>query len=498
MILRHFLRRYRFQLIVTAVLSAATAGVTVLLLAQVNDLAAAGIAAGDWSPALAGLGWLAALLGLGVATQALLARLGADLVAQLRVELSLRLIELEYERLAARKSVVFGALIQDIGRIAPLVLVAPHLAYNTLLVVMGSIYLGSVSGILLLVFAAVMGLSFGITLVLERIIRSQFDRLRLSEDAVFEQVRTIGEGKKELSLNAGRARHFADVQLRPAIEGTRQAMAGVQLRLGLNSAWATALQYGAVLAVVVTGHSMLELPQGAVIRFVVGGLFLVGPAGFLVQAALQVASGLASLRHLARLGLDLDAELGSQRLLLAEPVGLLAEWQIIRADGVGYRYAEEGGSGKGCGPIDLEIRRGELVFLVGPNGSGKSTLLLLLCGLLAPQTGRITIDGRSIWDEIASYRSRFAGVFGDAFLFSDVLDSEGNPLPDSEIRELLEGVDLGTQLQVEGGRLSRLGLSAGQRKRVALLQCQAEDRQIWFFDEWAAEQDGAYRDEILS
>jgi putative ATP-binding cassette transporter len=44
------------------------------------------------------------------------------------------------------------------------------------------------------------------------------------------------------------------------------------------------------------------------------------------------------------------------------------------------------------------------------------------------------------------------------------------------------------------GELSRLTLSTGQRKRLALLQCYAEDRDVFFFDEWAADQDVHFRD----
>lgn len=53
---------------------------------------------------------------------------------------------------------------------------------------------------------------------------------------------------------------------------------------------------------------------------------------------------------------------------------------------------------------------------------------------------------------------------------------------------------MGAHVQVNQGELSKLTLSTGQRKRLALLQCYAEDREIFFFDEWAADQDAHFRD----
>src|SRR3989475_4977952 len=51
--------------------------------------------------------------------------------------------------------------------------------------------------------------------------------------------------------------------------------------------------------------------------------------------------------------------------------------------------------------IDLEIRRGEIFALLGPNGAGKTTLISIICGIVNPSTGVISVDGHDI---IAGYR----------------------------------------------------------------------------------------------
>ena len=49
--------------------------------------------------------------------------------------------------------------------------------------------------------------------------------------------------------------------------------------------------------------------------------------------------------------------------------------------------------------VSLDIRRGEIFALLGPNGAGKTTLISIVCGLVTPSTGRVTVDGHDIIDD---------------------------------------------------------------------------------------------------
>jgi cyclic peptide transporter len=487
--IRSFLRIYSMTLLAAACLSAVSAGVVMVLLGHINRIAAHGLGAVDFRPVIIGVGWLAALLVIDLMSQWVLARLGGELVARLRTELSRRFVDLEYEKLANRKHLIFAVLVEDISRLAPFAQMAPQIAYSAILALLCSVYLLTICAPLfgvLFVFLAVT------TFVYVRVLgsaRVQFDQMRRVEATLLEQYRAIGEGKKEMTLNPQRVRHLLDTLLAPAIAAAREPMVRFHLRLGCSSSWSSVGLYGAIFAVVCLGNSVLHLQPGQLLSFVVGVFFFVGPFNVLIGSGRPIEMGLGSLRHIERVGLDVRAEVDSAPSPREAALPAAAPWRRIRAEGLCYRYPGEADVGFGIGPIDLDIRRGEMVFFVGGNGSGKSTLLLLLCGLLSPSAGRLLLDGRAVTDELSSYRGLFAGVFGDFHLFAHVLGADGQCLSDREVEALLQRLQLESKVQVRQGKLSTLALSTGQRKRLALLQAYADDRDVYFFDEWAADQD---------
>jgi putative ATP-binding cassette transporter len=84
-------------------------------------------------------------------------------------------------------------------------------------------------------------------------------------------------------------------------------------------------------------------------------------------------------------------------------------------------------------------------------------------------------------------------VFSDFFLFDSLLGLEV-PEGDARPEEYLERLLLHHKVKIEGGTLSTLDLSQGQRKRLALLTAYLEDRPIYLFDEWAADQDPEFKE----
>ncbi len=141
------------------------------------------------------------------------------------------------------------------------------------------------------------------------------------------------------------------------------------------------------------------------------------------------------------------------------------------------------------GPFSLELRAGEILFITGGNGSGKSTLLKLMMGLYMPGQGRILLNSQET--DIRQHRYLFAVVFGDFHLFDRFYG-----LPDvdeNRVNELLTLMRIEKKVQFADGKFSTPDLSTGQKKRLALVAAMMEDRPVYVFDEWAAEQDPEFR-----
>ncbi len=84
-------------------------------------------------------------------------------------------------------------------------------------------------------------------------------------------------------------------------------------------------------------------------------------------------------------------------------------------------------------------------------------------------------------------------VFSDFYLFEELLGLDDDNL-DQKCSEYLQQLQLDHKVKVKNGQLSTTALSQGQRKRLALLTAYLEDRPIYLFDEWAADQDPIYKE----
>jgi putative ATP-binding cassette transporter len=157
-----------------------------------------------------------------------------------------------------------------------------------------------------------------------------------------------------------------------------------------------------------------------------------------------------------------------------------------------------GGSGFRLGPLDLAFEPGQITFVVGGNGSGKSTLAKLITGLYVPETGFVTLNGEKIeHGNVEWFRQNCSAIFTDFHLFEDFVGLD-RPGIDDEVRRYLAELQLADKVTVQDGRLSTIALSQGQRKRLALLTALLDDRSIYVFDEWAADQEPRFRDVFYS
>lgn len=145
---------------------------------------------------------------------------------------------------------------------------------------------------------------------------------------------------------------------------------------------------------------------------------------------------------------------------------------LLRCEDVSKRFADR----PAVDGVSFEVGRGEVYGLLGPNGAGKTTTIKMVCGLLEPDGGRITVDGRSARDDI-SVRSLVGYVPQDVALYPDLTAAEnleflgrlyrlsGRQL-DERVTEALALTDLADRRDdrvdsFSGGMKRRLNIAAG-------------------------------------
>jgi len=221
-------------------------------------------------------------------------------------------------------------------------------------------------------------------------------------------------------------------------------------------------------------------------------IYLMTPLQTLMDSMHNINRASVALDRIERMGFELAAEESE----VAAPAALIpSSWHRLELAGVTHVFQREDHEGEFVlGPIDLHLEPGELVFIVGGNGSGKTTLAKILSGLYVPDHGEIRLDGRRVTDENRdAYRQLFSAVFFDFYLFQTLLGLEHADL-DRKAAELLAQLQLTGKVRVDQSRLSTTDLSQGQRKRLALLTALLENRPIYLFDEWAADQDPRFKE----
>lgn len=417
---------------------------------------------------------------------------GQHVVARLREELSRKILLAPIDQIERfRTHRLIPVLTHDIDVISDFAFNLAPLAIS-LSVTLGCLaYMATLSVPMLLIMLVAVALGCVSQYFAREYGLRGFERARELEDELQKTYRGIAEGAKELRIS--RPRRVALFQGR--LKGTAASIRDIQIR-SINL-FTIANVLGSSLFFVVIGLALAyqffwpDADRATLSGFVLVLLYMKGPLEHLLGDLPAVTRAQVAFARIA----DLSRQFASPEAHLSvdEPGAPTTSMRSIELKGVRYAFpAVAGGESFVLGPLDLRLERGECVFIVGDNGSGKTTLIKLLLGLYCPQEGEILLDGEPVTDATRDeYRQLFTTIFADYYLFED-LPQAGGELP-AEAAQYLQRLELAHKVSVRDGRFSTLDLSTGQRKRLALIQAWLERRPVLVFDEWAADQDPAFR-----
>ena len=150
--------------------------------------------------------------------------------------------------------------------------------------------------------------------------------------------------------------------------------------------------------------------------------------------------------------------------------------------------------------VSLDINKGEIFALLGPNGAGKTTLINIICGLVRPSSGSVTVNGADIIKDYKATRSQiglvpqeltleqFETVFQNVSYTRGLYGKSANP---TYIEKVLRDLSLWDK------KKTRLGqLSGGMKRRVLIAKALSHEPSVLFLDEPTAGVDVELRQDM--
>jgi len=321
------------------------------------------------------------------------------------------------------------------------------------------------------------------------------EKARLLEATFFDRVADVLKGFKEIRLNDSRRQDLRQ-DISTCVERTGALVVQAERLFSISFLTTQAIIFG-LLGFLALGLPML--PGGdrtIVFQFLTVVLFAVGPLETVLGSYSSLVRARVALERINELERDLAA--ATELAALARKPALEGSFQCLELRNVEARLSDtssppaSNGEQFILGPINLSIRRGEIIFVTGGNGSGKTTLFSVLCALREPDSGTLILDGIPVTpDRLSAYRNLFSAVFDDFHLFHTLYGL--GQIDQAQADRLITALDLSHRTAIRHGRPTSLALSAGQKRRLALVMALLENRPILLLDEFAADQDPEHR-----
>lgn len=423
-------------------------------------------------------------------SQAILARQTIDVAKNLRKNMYRRISQMpiqDLERIGSSR--LMASLTGDIPRITNGASVFPDLLVNiaTLVGLLGFLIYLNIPVFFFIVGTILVGvLTYQIPLYFGSV---YLGRARNRFDHIHEGIRGLIFGAKELKIHQQRQQAYLADDL-DSVEDTLS----VDEKKG-QSFIVFGLSYGNLISFFAIGfvtYAManyyalsLEHLTGVVMVM----LYITGPIAALTNSVAPIMQASVAAKKLQQL----HGEMGIESSWGKAGV---TDCNCMQVRDLSYRYKVSDNLDENfcVGPVSLQLKRGEVTFLVGGNGSGKTTLAKMLSLHYIPSGGAIYFDEQKITDENReSCRQSISAIYTDFHLFTRLFGMD-NENTYELARQYIKELHLDGKVEIKEGRFSGTALSDGQKKRLALLVTYLEDRSVYVFDEWAADQDPVFRE----
>ena len=383
-----------------------------------------------------------------------------------------------------------GVLTQDtqvLAQVLPMLVIGFQQAVMLLFL---AAYLAWLSPLACILAFGLAGLTVAVRFTRVKALRTLLQAAAAAEARVFDGLTELLHGFKEVRMSAPRADGLTG-DLADASEVARTTNSLLKARWGRNFAIIEAMLFSLVGLMVFVVPLMVTGFHAVVLPTTIAVLFIAGPVSTISFVTPLVTQAELALENIEKMQIKLAAAAEATACESTAKLGKAPASIMLSEAVLSYRDTA------GCplftvGPLTAEFHAGQITFITGGNGSGKSTLLRLLSGLIPFDAGGLVVDGVLLTtDQMQDYRDQISAIFSDYHL-SRRLYAVSDPDP-ARIQTLLERLEMQDKVSVSDGAFSTIDLSTGQRKRLAFVVAELEDKPVIVLDEWAADQDPHFR-----
>ncbi|WP_276381406.1 cyclic peptide export ABC transporter [Flavobacterium sp. H4147] len=380
----------------------------------------------------------------------------------------------------------FYTVVEDLRTFSLLPYTVTHTINSLLMLVLCLIYMFTLSFVSALIVVALIVMVGACYFIVMNTMSKRVNELREYNDGYYKSVDDVIRGFKELKINFIRRENLMNKFIVPNRD------AAMNLDFNINYVFLSInliSQYGlyfvvSVILFVLPAFNLLTRED--VIAYVVIILFISGPINNIINLQQLYTRFFVANTRISKFMKDFEVD-GNEEIVTSKVEN---EFESLRFEDITFAYPNaDSDSLFKLGPLNLNINKGETIFVVGGNGSGKSTFINVLTGLYPPSDGKIIINDE---EDSLSFQDLVAAVFTDNHLFSKNYDNyalESN----HSYSGLLKTMEMDKIITDDKDETVRRKFSKGQSKRMSLIFALLEKRPILVLDEWAADQDPHFR-----
>jgi putative ATP-binding cassette transporter len=397
-------------------------------------------------------------------------------------------LQAPYRKLMAEKNEIYGVLTTDVGNLTSASLFAIDLIIAVILVIASIVYMIVLSPLLSVISMAIIGVGVLIYRVTSDKLSKTFLTTRQLEVSFLKHFNALLGGAKEISLEGRKGNDLYNNQLIPVADESHARNNKAFIGYLNNEMTGQVLFYLLITFIVLYAGRLFDIPGGVIISFVLVLLYILGPIESIMNMLPALSKAVISAGRIIDLQQKLESGLDQEKDRMES---FNSSFGRLEINSLEYAYSE-GPESFRIGPISLELAKGDITFIYGGNGSGKTTFLYTLLQLYKHSGGNLVVNGIPVSSEkIQAYQRLFAPVFSDFYLFDSFYGIEN--LDHQKLLKYLVLFELDKKVTCLGKSYSSTDLSAGQRKRLALISALLEGKPIIVLDEWAADQDPEFR-----